>query len=336
MSFLYGINYATSFPWDVSRALLILTSIGHDWLWAGMLSGSLWTCCVNSSYTEVSWNEYRVTSCSSEGEQLCSACRTVQDGCRLWGRSMALGQLMTLQIWAHLCTAQSFENQAALPPGFTIIIFCTDGLFWRCQTFSFVVKAFRGRDVLLLFHPDIPLGPSCGQSYKKQIMLLVSVLSNLHKTINTSHRDFLRLWFCGVVLWISSPLSRMCWPFLSLDLFCVLVLLFHALFLPHPSPFEISFEAVTTHRLYISCSFPCVHHTLSYTTSSAASSNCLVAVCVSPFDSSLPWNKMYMGRAGYYGSCLDNPIIQENEAGGLLWVLGQTRCQHETLSQNTK
>lgn len=66
----------------------------------------------------------------------------------------------------------------------------------------FVVNAFHGRDMVLLFHNDIPLGPSCGQCYKKQIMLLVSVLSNLHKTINTSHREILQLWFCGAVLWV--------------------------------------------------------------------------------------------------------------------------------------
>lgn len=65
--------------------------------------------------------------------------------------------------------------------------------FGAVRLSDFVVDAFRGRDMVLLFHPDIPLGPSCGWCYKKQIMLLVSVLSNLHKTINTSHREFLQL-----------------------------------------------------------------------------------------------------------------------------------------------
>lgn len=128
----------------------------------------------------------------------------------------------------------------------------------------FVVNAFCGRDMVLRFHPDIPLGPSCGQCYKKQIMLLVSVLSDLHKTINTSHRDFLQLWFCGVVLWISSPLSRMCCPFLSLDLFWSCYFMF--CFFPIPFLFEVSFEAVTTHRLlhfllfHVCSSYVKLHH----------------------------------------------------------------------------
>lgn len=44
------------------------------------------------------------------------------------------------------------------------------------------------------FYRDILFSPSCGWCYKKQIMLLVSVLSDLHKTINTLKREFLKFW----------------------------------------------------------------------------------------------------------------------------------------------
>lgn len=100
---------------------------------------------------------------------------------------------MTLQIRVCLCTAQSSEHQAAASCSLTLSSFLQTVYFGALRLSVFVVNAFHGRDMVLLFHNDIPLGPSCGQCYKKQIMLLVSVLSNLHKTINTSHREILQL-----------------------------------------------------------------------------------------------------------------------------------------------
>lgn len=84
------------------------------------------------------------------------------------------------------------KTKVRLPPCFTIIIFCTDSLFWCTETFNFCCYSFHGSEVVLLFCHDILFGPSCGWCYKKQIMLLVSVLSDLHNTINTSKREFLK------------------------------------------------------------------------------------------------------------------------------------------------
>lgn len=92
------------------------------------------------------------------------------------------------------------RTKLQFPPGFTLVAFTQTGYFGALRLSGFVVDAFHCRGIVLLFHcADTPLGPSHDQGYKKQLMLLVTVLSDLHKllihhihkAINTPQRDIL-------------------------------------------------------------------------------------------------------------------------------------------------
>lgn len=135
-----------------------------------------------------------MASCSSEGEQLCSAMQNRAGRIQALRRergTRAADDLTDLRPPLHRPVIR--EPSCPFLPASPSSSSAQTVYFGAVRLSVFVVNAFRGGDMVLLFHPDIPLGPSCGQCHKKQIMLLVSVLSNLHKTMNTSHRDFLQL-----------------------------------------------------------------------------------------------------------------------------------------------
>lgn len=107
------------------------------------------------------------------------------------GGSEALRQLMTLQILSLPLHSPVIQEPSCSSLLLTLLQSSSaQTVYFGARRLSvFVVSASRGRDKVLLFHRDIPLGPSCGQGYKKPTVLLVIVLSNLHKTINTSRRE---------------------------------------------------------------------------------------------------------------------------------------------------
>lgn len=124
---------------------------GRRWLLS-----SLWTSCPDSSHTEAQMPE---TGCK----------RCFPSSCVAMCRGLACTQILLflLSMWNRLAPAwwwprrlvsafAQFSNsktELQLPPCFTIIIFCTDSLFWCPQTFNFCCYSFHGREVVLLFPP---------------------------------------------------------------------------------------------------------------------------------------------------------------------------------------
>lgn len=80
--------------------------------------------------------------------------------CPLWVWScLALWCWWPCRLVSAFAQFSNSKTEVQLPPRFTIIIFCTDSLFWCPQTFNFCCYSFHGSWVVLLFLPWHPFWP---------------------------------------------------------------------------------------------------------------------------------------------------------------------------------